>query len=338
MVLAVLLLIASTLAAETRYAVSLTDEGGQAVGLSCPGNPQDCSSQGNLLVLAPSFSYRDGDRWRFVTNLAGVVSTQGDTHEQLLVKETYFGLSAGGLDFAVGKKILQWGTGYAFTPTGILDPPRNPIDPTDHLGLNQGREMFETDWITGRHAFSAVWASAGLLDTHLPGMRETTAFRYNTLLDGFDTSLIVSHDRGGATFTGANFTRVFGESIEVHGEFARRTASAALAGGKYTMHNGVGFICEYYSTGKGHEQYAYLRAAKSRLRELPGWKEWDLDASVVKNLHDGSHILIANVQRSVGNHLSFYARAQVPHGKKWRSEYGMIPYAALVSIGFRVQL
>jgi hypothetical protein len=317
---------------ETRFALSVTDEGAWAAGLRAPG-----PETGNLLLIQPSFSWRSGQRWRFSSSLAGIAETQGETSARLRVRETYLGFTSGDFDFSAGKRILRWGTGYAFTAAGVLDPPRIATDPTDRLNLNEGREMVTAEWVQGRHALTAVWASAGLLQEHHPGMRETVAFRYNTLLAGFDTSLIVAQDRGRTTFTGASFTRVFGEAVEVHGEFAHRDTSAVLLGGKYTMRSGLGAIFEFYAPGAGRH-YAFLRAGKSRLRELPGWKEWDVAASLVVNVGDRSRILVLDVTRRMGNHLSFYGHAQTPSGKKWQSEYGMIPYAALVSAGFRVQL
>ncbi|MBI3665436.1 MAG: hypothetical protein HY236_04300 [Acidobacteria bacterium] len=211
---------------ESRFSLSLGNETSFYSGLRVPG-----PSEANLVLLQPAFAYRQGQRWRFSTSLAGLVSTHQESQARLRVKETYFSVSAWDLDLTAGKKILRWGAGYAFTPTGVLDPPRIATDPTDRLNLNEGREMATADWIHGRHAVTAAWASGGLLDTHRPGMRETAAFRYNTLVAGFDTSVIVAHDRGGSSFTGANFTQVFGESVEIHGEFAHRNASAVLLGG-----------------------------------------------------------------------------------------------------------
>ena len=60
--------------------------------------------------------------------------------------------------------------------------------------------------------------------------------------------------------------------------------------------------------------------------------------SVVANLHDRSRIGVLDVARRFGNHLSIYARAQTPGGRMWRSEYGMLPYSALISAGIRLQL
>ena len=331
---------------ETRYSVSVTEEGEFAAGLRVPG-----ADTGNLLLVEPSFAYKSGDRWRFSTSLAGMTQTEGDTHAQLHVKETYFDLTLGDVDFTAGKRILRWGTGYAFTATGILDPARVATDPTDRLNLYQGREMVKADWISGKHDFTFAWASAGVLDSRRPGMYDTTAFRYNVLAAGFDTSVIVAHEGGGANFAGANFTRVIGTAVELHGEFAWRQGAATLVGGKYTTASGVTLIAEFYTppntayfrppgmpASVGRQHYGYARISKSRLRELPGWKEWDVATSLVGNLDDGSHVAVFDAGRRFGNHFYGYTHVQAPAGKRGRSEYGAIPYSALASIGVTFQL
>ena len=331
---------------EARYSLSLTEEGSFAAGLRVPG-----ADAGNLMLLEPSFAYKYGDRWRFSTSLAGLVETQGETHEQVRVRETYVGFTAGDLDLTVGKRLLRWGTGYAFTATGILDPPRVATDPTDRLSLNQGREMAEADWIAGKHDFTVVWASAGLLDSHRPGARETAAFRYGAMVNGFDTSVIVAHERGGTTFGGANFTRVLGRAAEIHGELAWREQAAVLLGGKYTLPSGFTAIAEFYTppntayyrpigmpASVGRRHYGFLRVGKARLRELPGWKEWDVTASWVSNFDDGSRIAVFDAGRRFGNRFHAYLHAQTPGGRRGRSEYGAIPYSALVSIGATFQM
>lgn len=333
-------------AGETRFSLSVTDEGSWAAGLRVPG-----PDLGNLLLLQPSFTYKWKDRWTFATSLAASTRTQDETHAQLRRREAYVGFSAGDLDLTVGQRLVRWGTGYAFTATSVVEPPRVATDPTDRLSLNEGRELVEADWIQGGQDFSVVWASAGLLEQHLPGMRETTAFRYNALFDSFDTSIIVAHDRGGSTLAGGNFTRVFGDAVEVHGELAWRGGAAVLLGVKYTHTSGVSIIAEFYTLPNtayyrpaqmpafvGRQHYAFVRVSKSRLRELPGWKEWDIAASLVANLDDGSHIAVFDAGRRFGNHFYAYTHTEAPAGKRPRSQYGTIPYCSLVSFGLRFQL
>ncbi len=330
---------------QTRYSVSVTEEATAAAGLRVPG-----PDTGNLLLVQPSFSYKQSSRWMFSSSLAGVVNTQGETHSELRVRETFFSVSSGVFDVTAGKRLLRWGTGYAFTATGILDPPRTATDPTDRLSLNEGRELVKADWIHGGQDISVVWASAGLVQQHA-GAHDTTAVRYNRLIAGFDTSVIVAHDTGGATFSGANFTRVFGEALELYGEFAWREGAAVLAGGKYSTRSGISMIAEFYSppdTGyyrpasvpqsHGRQHYGFVRAGKSRLRELPGWKEWDVSASMVTNFDDRSRVAVLDISRRFGNRFSTYLHAQAQAGSRSYSQYGMIPYSALVSLGIRCQL
>ena len=323
---------------QTRYSVSLTEEATFAGGLRVPG-----PASGNLLLLQPTFAYKDGDRWRFAASLAALTDTDGDTHDQVRIREAYAGLSLGDFDFSAGKKLLRWGTGYAFTATGILDPPRVATNPTDRLSLNEGVNLVQGDFIKGGSDVTVVWADTGT--------RQTTAARYNKLFDGFDTSVIVAQDRGGPSFAGGNFTRVFGDRVEVHGELAWRQGAAVLGGGKYTTSSGITFIGEFYTppntafyrdpglpASLGRQKYGFIRASKDRLRELPGWKEWGVSGSVVVNLTDGSRVGVFDTGRRFGNHFYAYTHGQIPAGKKGRSEYGSIPYSALISVGMRVQL
>ncbi|MGD0012985.1 MAG: hypothetical protein ABSD56_00965 [Bryobacteraceae bacterium] len=318
---------------ETRTSLSIGEEGSLATGLRAP-----MPRWGNLLIVQPSFAWRRADRWRASVSLAGITSTYGQTHSQLRVKEAWAGITLGDLDVTLGKRILKWGTGYAFTPSGVLDPPRRPTDPTDRLNLNEGRELAMAEYVHGRHALTAAWATGGLLDTHRPDLRETAAVRYNTLVGGFDAALIYAHERGRPGFYGANFTRVVGEAVEVHGELAHRGSTAVLLGGKYTLRCGVGTLFEWYAPAPGAPRYIFFHAGKSRLRELPGWKHWDLGFSLLANTTDRSRMVIFDAARRVANHLTFTGRAELPGGKRWQSEYGMIPYSALLSIGFRYQL
>ncbi|MFZ1085655.1 MAG: hypothetical protein WAN35_11880 [Terracidiphilus sp.] len=331
----------------------------------------------NQLLLEPSFTLRYYSRWSLASSVVGtaasfhglsasefeIPSNQNSeleelnaalgpytgTHTQLRVKETYAGLSAGDFDFMLGRRIVRWGTGYAFTPAGVLDPPRDPTNPTDRLNLYQGRDMVKADFVHGPHAMSLAWSSAELAPA-VSNLHDTTAFRYNVLVHGFDTSLIAADERGGDTVGGLTFTRVFGQAWELHGEAAWREQSAILLGGKYIVANGVSFIGEFYtqpntayyrdvniSPAAGRQHYAFLNAGKSRLRELPGWKQWDLSASMVENLNDKSFTVIFDANRRFGNHFSSYLHMQIPEGGA-TTEYGSTPYSAATSVGVRFQL
>jgi hypothetical protein len=328
---------------ETRYSVSVIDDATFYGNLREP-----LPVVWNQVLVEPSFALRDRDRFKVVTSLIGVQSTYTDNASQLRVKEAYASLSAGDFDFAAGRKMVRWGTGYAFTAAGVLDPPRNPTDPSDRLNLNEGRDMVKADWVRGSNAIAVAWSTADLAPAN-SGLHDTTAVRYNVLVHGFDTALIAGNDRGGDSFGGFTFTRVLGQAWEVHGEGMWREQAAALLGGKFTR-SGVTFIGEFYtppnigydrdpsvSPFAGRQHYAFFNAGKSRLRELPGWKEWDVSGSIVANLNDHSFAGVVDVNRWFGNHFSAYLHVEIPHGAT-TSDYGSAPYASASSVGVRFQL
>jgi hypothetical protein len=331
----------------------------------------------NQLLLEPSFTLRYRSRWSMASSMVGLAetfhglstadfdlppgntaaaTTLGDalkpytgTRTQFRVKESYASLSAGDFDFMVGRRIVRWGTGYAFSPAGVLDPPRDPTNPTDRLNLYEGRDMVKADFVHGPHAMTLAWSSAALAPASA-NLHDTTAFRYNVLVHGFDTALIAGDDRGGDAFGGLTFTRVLGQAWEVHGEAAWREHEAVLLGAKYTTTSGITFIGEFYTPPNipyyrdmgisplaGRQSYLFLDAGKNRLRERPGWKEWDLSAYLVANLNDRSYTAIFDANRRFGNHFSSYLHLEVPHGSK-TSDYGATPYSAATSMGVRFQL
>lgn len=328
----------------TRYSAGVIDDA------TFYGKPVDATPKVlNQVLVEPTFDLKYRDRWKFSTSLVGIETTYLDNITHLRVKETYGGVSAGDFDFMAGRKMLRWGTGYAFTSAGVLDPPRIPTDPGDRLNLNEGRDMLKADWIKGQHALSFAWSTAQLARNGMM-VRDTTAVRYNVLLRGFDTSLIAGNDRGGDSFGALTFTRVVGQAWEVHGEATWREREAILLGAKYTTPAGVTLIGEFYtapnipydrsinvSTLAGRRHDGFLNIGKTRLRELPGWKEWDVSASAVTNFDDRSYVVIADINRWFGNHFSAYVHLEVPRGGK-HSEYGAAPYATATSVGIRFQL
>jgi hypothetical protein len=367
-----------------RYSVSVIDDATFDSNLHPPlpasasmlTDPTVTLFQDQLLV-EPSFTLRYRSRWSLASSVVGTTNSfhglsasdfnlqpgnvaaasaldaaiepYTGTHAKFRVKEAYGGLSARDFDFMVGRRIVRWGTGYAFSPAGVLDPPRNPTNPTDRLNLNLGRDMVKADYVHGPHALSLVWSSAALAPANT-NLHDTTAFRYNILVHGFDTSLIAGDDRGGDAFGGLTFTRVFGQAWEMHGEAAWREEGAVLLGAKYTTATHISFIGEFYTPPNtayyrdrtisplaGRQHYALLYASKSRLRELPGWKQWDLSASVVTNLDDRSYTAIFDATRRFGDHFSSYVHLEIPQGSK-TSDYGSTPYAAATSVGVRFQL
>lgn len=328
---------------ETRYSVNAIDD-----ATFYAGRKQPVPEVLNQVLLEPSIGIRRRDRWNFNSSLIGLTATDSDTSTQLRVRETFATVSAGNVDVTAGRKIVLWGVGYAFSAAGVLDPPRMPTNPTDRLSINEGRDMVKADWIHGSQAITAAWSTAALAPAKT-NLRDTTAFRYNVLVHGFDTSMIAGHDRGGDSFGALTFTRVVGQALEVHGEAVWREQAAALLGVNYTV-AGMTFIGEFYtppnipyyrdasvSANAGRQHYGFVNASKARLRERPRWKEWSVSGAIVANLDDHSYTGVFDASRWFGNHFSSYVHIEVPRGAK-TSDFGSAPYEAATSAGVRFQL
>ena len=327
-----------------RYSVAVIDDATLYSNLTVP-----IPGTLNQMLIEPKVTLRYHERVTISSSLIGLADTYSGTHSQGHVKEAYIGISAGDFDLMAGRKMVRWGTGYAFTAAGVLDPPRDPTNPTDRLNLNLGRDMAKVDWVKGPHALTLAWSTAVLAPKNTI-MHDTTAFRYNVLVHGFDTSLIAGDDRGGDAFGALTFTRVFGQAWELHGEAAWREQGTVLIGGKYTTASGVTFIGEFYTPPNipyyrdmtvsplaGRQHYGFFDGGKSRLRERPGWKEWDLGAYVVANLDDHSYTAAFDANRRFGNRFSAYLHLEIPGGAR-TSDYGAAPYSAATSLGVRFQL
>ncbi len=331
----------------------------------------------NQLLLEPSFNLRYRSRWSFGSSMVGVVQSYGGlstadfnippgnpgaiaalnaalepytgTHTQLHVKETYAGLSAGDFDFMLGRRMVRWGTGYAFTAAGVLDPPRMPTNPTDRLNVNEGRDMVKADWVHGTQAISAAWSTAALAParptcTTLPLSGITFWCADST------PSLIAGHDRGGDTFGALTFTRVVGQAWELHGEAVWREQAAVSA--RRQVHHSPALPSSASSTLPltflttatrtflrlaGRQHYAFLNAGKRGCASAPGGRNGASRAHRGANLDDRSYTGIFDANRWFGNHFSSYVHLEVPAGSK-TSEYGSAPYAAATSVGVRFQL
>jgi hypothetical protein len=129
-----------------------------------------------------------------------------------------------------------------------------------------------------------------------------------------------------------------------------REQAAALVGAKYILPGGTTFIGEFYTPpstpyfialsgwpAANRQHYAFVNASKTRLRERPGWKEWDLSGGIVLNLDDRSYTGVFDVNRWFGNHFSSYMHIEIPVGGK-QTEYGSAPYGGADSVGVRFNL
>ncbi len=88
-----------------------------------------------------------------------------------------------------GRRIVRWGTGYAFTAAACSTRRAFPPIPPTGSTSTSGRDMVKADYVHGPHALTLAWSTAALASAQA-NMHDTTALRYNVLVHGFDTALI----------------------------------------------------------------------------------------------------------------------------------------------------
>ncbi|MFT3710639.1 MAG: hypothetical protein QM817_23695 [Archangium sp.] len=148
--------------------------------------------------------------------------------------------------FLVGKKRIVWGAGLSFNPTDVLNPPKDPTDPTFQRA---GAWLAEAEWSFEKIALSVVGAGkvtrqfAGLptglivypefADGRDDAAHYVFAARLYLLLADFDINVIYAFTNlYNDAFTnksklGLSLSRVFG-NLEVHGEAMAYTGTSRV--------------------------------------------------------------------------------------------------------------
>ena len=190
------------------------------------------------------------------------------------------------IDVTLGKKILKWGTGYAFNPTGVVEPQRSPSDPSDRLGQNEGSKLASINIFVGRSSLTLVYVNdATVQNEKWHWGTQDFAVRAYMFLSGLDLSLIAHEREGDRLELGTNWSYVIGEGLELHGEFLGKQGSSMLyhqsvtmdqtpqiytsspyvrtyehadqifckllLGGQFTFENGLNIALEYFHNEEG---------------------------------------------------------------------------------------
>ncbi|MFQ5652554.1 MAG: hypothetical protein ACE5IY_21690 [bacterium] len=216
------------------------------------------------------------------------------TYEQK-VRELYLSASVSEhLDVTLGRRILKWGAGYAFNPTGVVEPVRDPADPEDRLRRYRGRNLVALSAYFGELALDAVYVNDALPNHPAnASKRHELAVRAYLFWNGADLSAVAHFRRGRRLRWGGNYAQVFGANLEVHAEMLLQVGSSRwyplfvaddsepafyptwpyvqrqarsvsrfpkiLLGGQYTFPWGTNLILEFYHDRAGLSQREWQR-------------------------------------------------------------------------------
>lgn len=262
------------------------------------------------------------------------------------------------MDVEVGKRLVRWGVGYGFAPTGVLDPARVATDPTDRLGRNEGTTLVRADLFRGGSSITLA-ATA----------HRVAAARARTVIGGVEIALVARVRRGERVAWGVNLTHVVGERLEWHAEFLShdrgegappgrgqppppRRAFSAVAGLQYTFTGGANVVLEYHRNGHGlddgewagvlagtrppgvapaRRQFLFLRIARSGAEAALA-----PELIVIAGLDDGGWTIVPGVTWTPRARLQVYARVLHLAGPK-RSVVANAPWSTSFTIGTAVR-
>ncbi|HEY6139912.1 MAG TPA: hypothetical protein VI670_19310 [Thermoanaerobaculia bacterium] len=280
-----------------------------------PLNPHNVAGLPYTTNVADAALYADAKSERFKAHVKLRADASDRAADHLQLGEAFVQANLRPwLDVTAGRVIERWGTGYAWNPVAFVSPQKNPTDPSDRRSAYRGVDMLRADAFM-RGTNISVYA---LRD-------RTAAARVYRLVGGTDVSLHVSHDANG-TQQGLSLARVFGESLELHGEATRRHL---LLGGQYTFPKNVNVIAEVYRSGDGltesqwhafqdsiapaslydaNRHYAPLQMARNYgfVRAAAPFGKNDVEIIAITNLRDGSSIARLTLSRKLLPNLSAY--------------------------------
>ena len=253
----------------------------------------------------------DDKRWKLRAKLRAESSDRGaDRGEagEALVQVA----ATSWLALTAGRVIETWGTGYGWTPTAFIGPARNPTDPSDRRSAYRGRDMVRADLFLKNTNVSLYALEGG-----------SVAGRVYRLVRGTDVSLVFRDED-----VGVSVSRVFGESLELHGEIARTAHTRVVAGGQYTFANGSNVVVELYhgTDGLTSRQWdafrdtisADLRQANARYQPLrmartyaftrvaKPFRKVEMELIAITNLRDASTLVRAGATLKLRPNVSLY--------------------------------
>jgi hypothetical protein len=339
-----------------RARISAETEAARANARSPSARPRAWETS-QLLVASVDTSWDAGTRLRLSGGLLGVGSSTAGI--SVIAREAYARVSVNSwMDVEAGKRLVRWGVGYGFSPTGVLDPPRLATDPTDRLGRNEGMPLARADLFRGDTSFTIaaaaprLWRGGGS-SPMIPS--RLAAARVRTVLPlGFEVSLIAVAAPGRRPSGGASMTHVVGQRLEWHGEllvhdgaanpvagFAadgaapansssaeRHRGVSAVAGFQYTL-PGINVVMEYHRqhAAEADDDRLFMRAARAGADVT-----FAPELILIRGLRDSSWTTVAGLAWRATARIELYARALHLAGPRG-SRAGLAPVSGTLSAG-----
>ncbi len=188
--------------------------------------------------------------------------------EEILLNELRqrFGDERESLD--VGKKVLRWGKGYAYSPLAFFERPKDPIYPDlSREGFWMAHAQFTRtpeEGIVSAATLDLLWLpDIGENRDHFASTDSRGGAKLYLLSGRTDIDLILAENA-----FGADISSDVGNGVELHADFGIKGGDkSTLLGVRYQSPSDLTLIAEWFRTYED-ERYRYLKATQ---KEPLGW-------------------------------------------------------------------
>ena len=154
------------------------------------------------LNFAVSLNYHDLD--------GGEAQFEGKIHELYFEKSIYE------LEISMGKKIVEWGVGFAYRPLDIIQNEDRRKLLSTH---DEGRTLISLEYFTSDSAWTFLYLGPDNNESSLANMDEAFAVQFFTLIHSVDFLAILKVSEQHKLESGAGFKSVLNDQWAVYGSF-----------------------------------------------------------------------------------------------------------------------
>ncbi len=139
-----------------------------------------------------------------------VLTVDHNSKSKLALREATLNLSFGKLELTAGRAIIKFGTGYMFTPIGIVTPGKQVSDPEDFQRGRVGGDLVKLDYYTENFNLSATVFKKN-------NWQNVALFAYGNI-KGIDVYGILYYPEYHKLEYGFAVATTIGDAVEVHAE------------------------------------------------------------------------------------------------------------------------
>jgi len=205
------------------------------------------------------------DLWYFKGNWSGYYITDNETNTYGIINELLVKYGDVNKNITLGKELLKWGKGYAYSAVSFFTRPKNPLYPED---LKQGYELIHFKMIDTlnkaikNYSVDFVYMPSNtIVNSDLQKSQNWGAKLYMLYKD-IDVDFMFEKSNEYLDKFGGDFSFNLLTELEIHGEYAfDKNSSSYLLGLKYASNYDFTITSEWYKDWN-ENKFIYTKISK----------------------------------------------------------------------------